>query len=462
MRHEASASVAVVGAGLAGLAAACQLKRAGVRVRVFEASGRAGGAVRSERDGPWLVEYGPNSLAEPPEPARLLLRDAGLEARRLPTDASARRRYVVRAGWPVPVPLSPPDLLSTPLISVGGRLRLLREPWIAPHRGDESVAAMVRRRLGPEVLDYIVEPFVGGVYAGDPEQLSARHAFPRLKALEEKHGSLLRGMRAASAGRAPGERSAPASFSFPTGMEELPRTLAAELGNALRLDTPVRAVRRADAGWEVRCANEVDPSVFDAVVLATPAHALGRLELDAAGAETLLTVAEIPHAPIAVVALGFRRDEVAHPLDGFGMLVPRVERRRILGTLFSSTLFPGRAPAGHVLLTTFVGGERSPELAQLPADRLSALVWEELSALLGVSGAPTLVHHVAWERAIPQYRLDHGDRRDAMDALEQRNPGLFLAGSFRAGVSVGDTLVSGLAAANGVAEHLRSRRPVEV
>jgi oxygen-dependent protoporphyrinogen oxidase len=367
---------------------------------------------------------------------------------------------VVRGGQPVPVPLSPPQVLTTPLLSLAGRLRLLREPFVAPFRGDESVAAKVRRRLGPEALDYLVEPFVAGVFAGDPERLSARHAFPRAKALEAEHGSFLRGMRAA-ARRTPGARRGPVSFSFAEGMEELPRTLAAALGDAVHLGAPVHAIRRTEDGWEVRRAGAV-PETFDAVVLAMPAHALGRVELDAAGADALLAVSEIPHAPIAVVALGFRREAVAHALDGFGMLVPRVERRRILGTLFTSSLFTGRAPAEHVLLTTFVGGERNPELASLPTDRLTAVVWEELSALLGVRSAPVLVHHAAWERAIPQYVLGHGERRDAMDALEGRNPGLLLAGSFRAGVSVGDTLASGLAAADGVAAHLRSRVPATV
>lgn len=447
-----SPAVAVVGAGLAGLAAAWRLSRAGVRVRVFEAGERAGGVVRTARGGGWLAEEGPNSMADPPPAVGALLREAGLEARLLPTGPAARRRYVVRGGRPVAVPLSPPQLLASPLFSLAGRLRVLREPWAARGRGgEESVAALARRRFGQEVLDYAVEPFVAGIFAGDPERLSARHAFPRLVAMEERHGSLLRAAAAAArerraAGAAPG----PASFSFAEGMEELPRALAAGLGDALRTGSAVRSLRRTDSGWEVSAGGGDAPETFDAVILATAAHQLSGLGFEAGEAAALRALEEVRYAPIAVAALGFRREDVAHPLDGFGMLVPRVERRRVLGVLFTSTLFPGRAPEGHALLTVFLGGERNPELAALPPDEREAVVREELAALLGVRGAPVFRHHAAWPRAIPQYVLGYGEVGARMDALERANPGLHLAGSYRAGVSVGDTLASGLAAADAV------------
>ncbi|HEV2736449.1 MAG TPA: protoporphyrinogen oxidase, partial [Longimicrobiaceae bacterium] len=394
----------------------------------------------------------PNSMADPPPAVRALLREAGLEARLLPTGPAARRRYVVRGGRPVAVPLSPPQLLLSPLFSPAGRLRVLWEPWAAPGRGgEESVAALARRRFGREVLDYAVEPFVGGIFAGDAERLSARHAFPRLVAMEERHGSLLRAaVAAARERRAAGTAPGPASFSFAEGMEELPRALAAGLGDALRTGSPVRAVRRTDAGWEVSAGGDDAPETFDAVVLAVAAHQLPALGIEDVEADALRALGEIHHAPIAVAALGFRREDVAHPLDGFGMLVPRVERRRVLGVLLTSTLFPGRAPEGHALLTVFLGGDRSPELVSLPADEREAIVLEELAALLGVRGEPVFRHHAVWPRAIPQYVLGYGEVKARMDALERASPGLHLAGSYRAGVSVGDTLASGLAAADAV------------
>lgn len=454
---EERASAAVVGAGLAGLAAAWRLARAGVRVVLFEAGPHAGGVIRSVGEGGFLAEEGANSFTDPPPAVRALLAEAGLEGRRLASSPEARRRYVVRGGRPLAVPAGPPGLLTTRLLSAGGKLRVLREPWARRRpEGEESVAAMVRRRLGGEVLDYLVEPFVAGIYAGDPERLSARHAFPRLSALEERHGSLLRGARSAARERreAGGPRD-PAILSFPGGMEELPRALAAGLGGALRLGTPVRAVRRAGEGWRVEAGGGAGET-FGAVVLAVPAHALAALETDGArGRAGLDALSAIPHAAVAVRVMGFRREDVAHPLDGFGMLVPRVERRRILGTLFSSTLFPGRAPEGHVCLTTFVGGERDPALAALPAEAVDTLVREELRALLGVRGEPVFVHRHAWPRAIPQYEMGYGLLQRRMDELEHACPGLFLAGSFRAGVAVGDTLASGLSAADSALAHLR-------
>lgn len=458
---ESNRTAAVVGAGLAGLAAAWRLARAGVQVRVFEAGPHAGGVIRSVREGAWLAEHGANSMADPPPAVRALLRDAGLEAGLLATRPEARRRYVVRGGRPVPVPAGPPQLLSTRLLSLPAKLRVLAEPLAraADESADESVADLVRRRLGREVLDYLVEPFVAGIYAGDPERLSARAAFPRLTALEEQHGSLLRGAReAARARRAAGGPRDPAIWSFAEGMQALPRALAGGLGTAVSLDTPVRALRRTPDGWMVE--TDVSDEAFGAVVLAVPAHALGGMEIDGAAREDAAALAAIPHAPVAVVVQGFRRADVAHPLDGFGMLVPRVERRRVMGVLFSSTLFAGRAPDGHVSLTTFVGGTRDPGLAALAPNRLRALVGEELRALLGVRGDPVFVHHHAWPRAIPQYVLGHGAVQRRMDAIERACPGVVLAGSYRSGVSVGDTLESGLRAADSVLAHLRMDAPV--
>ena len=452
---EEDRTAAVVGAGLAGLAAAWRLARAGVRVRVFEAGDRAGGVIRSVREGGWLAEHGANSLAEPPPAVRALLAEAGVEGRLIATRPEAKRRYVVRGGRPVAVPASPPRLLASRLLSLPAKLRVLADPLSRRGAGgDESVAALVRRRLGGEVLDYLVEPFVAGIYAGDPERLSARAAFPRLVAMEERHGSLLRGAReTARARRAAGGPRDPAIGSFAGGMEELPRALAAGLGGAVSLGTAVRAVRRLPGGWAVETG--AGEEAFGAVVLAVPAHALGAMEIGGSDPEDVAALARIPHAPVAVLVQGFRREDVAHPLDGFGMLVPRVERRRVMGVLFTSTLFPGRAPPGHVSLTTFVGGTRDPGLAALPAERLHALVGEELRALLGVRGAPVFLHHHHWPHAIPQYVLGYGGTQRRMDAVERACPGVFLAGSFRAGVSVGDTLASGLNAAGSALAHLR-------
>jgi oxygen-dependent protoporphyrinogen oxidase len=304
-------------------------------------------------------------------------------------------------------PLRTPAFLTTKLFSLRAKLALMGEPWRAPAAADsqESVADFVLRRLGREFLDYAINPFVGGVYAGDPALLSVRHAFPKLHALEQEHGSLLRGAwarRNASGG--PKGRI----FSFPDGLEELPLALARPLGEALRLRHRVVSVARSAAGWRVEFEAPTGRGEenFAAVVCALPAGVLAKLRFEGvAAASGLAVLAEVKHPAVASVFMGFTRAQVAHPLDGFGVLVPQVEQRKLLGTLFSSTLFPGRAPEGHVALTTFVGGMRDPQLARLDEPELLRTVQGELAALLGVQGAPVFTRVQRWPQAIPQYTL---------------------------------------------------------
>jgi oxygen-dependent protoporphyrinogen oxidase len=437
--------VAVLGAGITGLTAAWYLRRAGAAVTVFEASPRAGGAIRSAAGDGWLQEAGPNSLLEGSPAVAELVEAVGLGPRRLYASAAAKNRYVVRAGRLVAMPSSPLGFLRTRLFSFRAKLALLGEPWRArsPAAAEESVAQFVERRLGREFLDYAVNPLVGGVYAGDPRRLSVRHAFPKLHALEQKHGSLLRGaLRQRNTSGGPKGRI----FSFPDGLEELPRALAAALGGAMRLSDPVEVVRRTRDGWEIVTAagGETHAGDFFAVVCALPADALAALRFEGVpAAGPLAALREIEQPPVVSVFTGFRRADVAHPLDGFGLLVPEVEQRRILGTLFSSTLFPGRAPSGHVALTTFIGGARSPELAGLDSAALGQLVRGELGALLGVRGVPVCVGVRRHPRAIPQYALGHARFQGLVAAAETSAPGLFIGGNARDGISLAYCIESG-------------------
>ena len=456
------AAIAVVGAGAAGLAAALRLKRQGIRVVVYEAGSRSGGKVRTERRDGYLAELGPNSLAAPSPQLRSLVGELGLEPRLLPASPAARRRYVVRRSKLVPLPASPPELLTTRLLSNGAKLAVFGEPLVETGESpvDESVATFVRRRFNQEVLDYVANPFVGGVFAGDPEQLSVRHAFPRLQALEQTHGSLVKAMIQMGRNRKAGEESAPAGglVSFTGGLQELTDAMAGELGPALRLGSAVTQLRRGAKGWTVGVAFQ-QAELYDGVVYTAPAHGADELELGFEGAERFKTLASIPHPPVAVVALGFRREDVSHPLDGFGFLVPEVERKHVLGTVFSSTLFAGRAPEGHVLVTTFVGGVRNPDLANADLNTLTARVLDDLRTLLGVRGEPTFRAFQLWPKAIPQYTLSHGRFREIMDEVERRNPGLALTGAFRDGVALGDVVVAGDQAGARIARQLLEGQP---
>jgi oxygen-dependent protoporphyrinogen oxidase len=370
----------------------------------------------------------------------------GLGGRRLYAADAARQRYIVRGGRMVAMPTSPLAFVTTPLFSLRAKLALLGEPWRpkAPADVEETVADFVVRRLGQEFLDYAINPFVGGVYAGDPRRLSVQHGFPKLHALEQAHGSLIRGaLRRRNTSGGPKGRI----FSFPEGLEELPRALAADLGAAVRLGTRVERLRRAAGQWELEwtAGAERGTDVFSRVVVALPADALAGLKFEGlAAAPDLTQLRQVVQPAVVSVFTGFGREEVAHPLDGFGVLMPEIEQGKILGSLFSSTLFPGRAPVDCVALTTFVGGVRQPELARLDDDALVALVLAELRRLVGVKAAPRYVHIRRWPRAIPQYAPGYGRYKDLLTRMEQAAPGLHLGGNARDGISLANCIESGL------------------
>jgi oxygen-dependent protoporphyrinogen oxidase len=462
--------VAIIGAGIAGLTAAFYLKRRGIPVTVYEASGRGGGVIQSLRQNGWLAEFGPNTLLETSPKITQLVRDAGLQPRRLDPDPKAEARYVVRYQRPVEMPGSPLGFFTTELFTWKAKLAVLREPFV-PRRRDgkeESIAGFVQRRMNQEFLDHAIDALVAGIYAGDPYQLSLTHAFPRLKALEDKYGSLIRGqIFGARERKRSGEvaKDRAPKFSFDEGLQVLPDTLAAQLGDAVKLNTAVTGLTRAAEGWRVSTVS--GEAEHCAVIFCGTAPSLAKLKVMCGGAALpcspeigaaqqhrptedkepeldLSPFSEIRYPPVASVVLGFRREDVAHPCEGFGMLIPKIEGFKILGTIFSSSLFPNRAPAGHLTLTSYIGGERYPDLALLPPEELIALTCADLRVLLGVKGKPAYQHCELYPRAIPQYNVGYGRFRELMNDLENRAPGFFLAGHYRDGVSLGDTIVSGV------------------
>ncbi len=307
------------------------------------------------------------------------------------------------------------------------------------------MAAFVREHFGLGVHRLSApDPFVSGIYAGDPEKLSTCHAFPQLGQIEHTYGSLLRGhVSLARERRARGEPP-PQLISFAEGLQ----TLTDALALALPSHTVERRVK-IDAlfpgpPWELTWQRDgaAQTEDADAIILALPAAALATLRV--ADKQPLATLAEIEHPPVASLFLGFRREDIAHPLDGFGLLAPARERRVLLGAIFSSTLFPERAPAGHVAITVMAGGTRQPELARLPPDALLATVLPDLCELLGMHGKPVFTHHTFWPRAIPQYNLGYGRFLAAMMATEKKLPGLFIGGHVRDGISLGACIASGL------------------
>jgi oxygen-dependent protoporphyrinogen oxidase len=454
-------TIAVVGGGLTGLTAAFRLSERGHAVTVFERGASAGGAVGSLREQGYLIERGPNTLQSGAPEVLKLLRDLELEARVVRANPLAQRRYVVRGGRLAPFPTSPSRFFTSGLFSLRTKLALLSDLLARPRirTTDLTLAELMHSHFSREFVDYAVNPFVAGVFAGDPAKLSAKHAFPMVWEAERAHGSIIRGVAAAVRRRREAAGAGATTIvSFAEGLQTLTDSLVSKLpAGALRLGATVETLipgRPHRVLWKDQ-SQGLASAEFDAVILALPASGLASLTFGTLGERPLAGLEGVPHPPVVSLFLGYRRDQVAHPLDGFGLLVPAVERREVLGILFSSTLFPGRAPEGHVGLTIFAGGSRQPEHARLPVDELRRRIEPDLRQLLGVSGEPDFVHTTFWPRAIPQYVLGYERWLEAMAAVEKCHAGVFIGGHVRDGISLPACIAAGEKLAARAADEVR-------
>ena len=455
--NSATRPVVVIGAGLTGLTLATALQRAGTPVVLLEKSERPGGVIRSVRRDGFLAEDSANSMMIKAREVEDFVGALGLNDRLVEANPIANKRFLMRYGRVLPMPMSMIDAVRTPLYTFGAKLRLLKEPFVpaAARDADESVAGFVTRRMGREFLDYGIAALVSGIFAGDPERLSLRHAFPKVWNLEASYGSLIGGaVKLMLERRREGTKPYKSRIvSFRDGLETLPLAMAGEVGGDLRLGAEVQGIEQRDGAWRVAWtdasgAHETDAA---AVVPTVPLKALKELPWIDDVRETFAGLPSLVHPPVTTLSLGYRRDQVAHPMDGFGMLTPLAENRRILGAIFSSTLFPGRAPEGYVLFMVFMGGATRPELAARTEPEALEIARAELGEMFGVTGEPAFVNHRHWPAAIPQYNVGHGDFLAALASIEARFPGLHVQGNFRGGPGVNDCIASGLALADRLA-----------
>lgn len=453
--------VTVVGGGISGLTTGFLLRQRGYRVQVLEATDSPGGCIRTWDHEGFRFELGPSTVLDNAPEIGALFREAGLAEDRLTARPESKKRFVVKGGRLVPLPGGPPGFVRTPLFSWRAKLRLLREPFIrrAPAETEESIAEFTRRRLGSEFLDYAVGPFVSGVYAGDPARLSVRWATVKIHALEERYGSLIRGAIAKRKGPAPGG----GIFSFPGGLGDLPERLASRLEDDWRPRCRVDSVEESEDGYRLRADGAQGPAEIRSrvVVTAVPSDTAGSI-LSPLGGEFPTRIGTLPYADVAVIALGFRRESVGHPLDGFGFLAPEVEGRHALGCLFPSSLFPDRAPAGHVALSAFVGGAMHPERVEGPEDEILRATLSDIGPLLDIRGDPVVSRVEVWKPAIPQYVVGHGSLVEACERFESDHPGVFISGNLLRGVSVADGIRRATEVAQRVADHLESGREERV
>jgi protoporphyrinogen/coproporphyrinogen III oxidase len=452
--------VIVIGAGLSGLACAHRLNQLGAEVTVLEASDRAGGFLGTIRKDGFLFESGPQSF-QVTEILRDLIRELGIEGELQKADASAAR-YILVHGRLQKIPTSPQAMLTSSLLGAGSRWKILSEPFrkTRPPAGEESVASFARRKFGNEILEYLVGPFVSGVYAGDPELLSLKAAFPSLDEWEREYGSVLRGAKKARMRKGPSE---PESLcSFQQGVATLPSAMAAKLGD--RLQTQTRAISLSRSGTagnethEVRIERTVGSETMQAaaIVVATPAYVSAHL-IESISAQLGHTLSGIAYAPVAVVAAGYYQQQVGEPMNGFGYLVPRSEKLHTLGTVWNSSLFPGRAPRGAVTLTSFTGGATNPEIADEPEGEIAKIIQSENEHILKIIGSPVTSAVWKYPRALPQYNLGHGHVVEAIRDAERKLPGIFFAGNYLEGPSVGKCVENGFRTADAVQNYLQTK-----
>ncbi len=449
METENKPTVIVLGAGLSGLATAWRLARTGSEVTVLERSGRTGGVIRSERVDGFLCEAAPNSMLLKSASAEGFLADVGLRDAIVDANPLASKRFLVRDGRVLPLPMSLWGGVTTPLYSLRAKFRLLAEPFIrASGDDDESVASFVTRRMGWEFLDYGIASLVSGIFAGDPQRLSIRYAFPKVWNLEANYGSLIGG--AIKLGRER-KRSGETPYksrmiAFRDGIETLPRRLADASAARILTDSRVTSIDRAHDCWHVRWTDPAGEHEIssDALVVSVQETEIRKLPWSDRLVAAVEQIPALRQPPVTTLVMGFRRDQVEHPLDGFGMLIPFREERRVLGAIFSSTIFPDRAPEGHVSLMIFMGGATMPECAKQDTGDAVALACDELRGLLGLSGEPVFARSTHWPAAIPQYDVGHGKFLAALESVERAWPGLHFCANYRGGPGLSDCLDSAI------------------
>ena len=477
-----SLRVAVIGGGITGLAAAQRLmsRSDNVQVVLLEASRRLGGIIRTEAADGFLMELGPDSFITNKPAAIQLCNEIGFTDQLIATDARFRRSLVLRNGKPMPVPdgfmlmapSKPWAILTTPILSLTARLRLLSEAVIARRTTaeDESLASFVRRRFGQQTLERLVQPLIGGIYTADPEKLSLKATMPRFSEMEQSHGSVIRATlaqqkvdRKRSAGQqndlhnSSGSGARYGLFATAAGglsdmVAEIERVLRKTGRVEIRLGLEVTGIEKPTASgshWVVQLRNQ-RPMTFDAVIVTLPTHAAGRILKPAISLELHAALLEIEYASSAIVVSGHQLSDFNHPMDAFGLVVPAIERRKILAVSFSSRKFSDRAPAGQILLRTFVGGAMQPELLDHDDDTITGFVNDELRSIFGMKTEPMFSEVIRYNNAMPQYHVGHLDRVARIESLLKNTPGLHLAGSAYTGVGIPDSIASGQAAADDI------------
>lgn len=441
-----SKKIVVIGAGISGLTTAYLLSKKGFDVTIIEKKNSVGGSIESVIENGFLFDRGPNSALETTPVIAQLINDLELEHELLYASKAANKRYILRNNQLHALPMSPQGLIKTKLFSGKAKLRLMAEPFIGRSNDGyyQSLAEFVKRRLGQEFLDYAINPFVAGVYAGRPEELSVKSAFPKLYALEEKYGGLIvgtvRSIRERKK-RAEVAKQSAKMLSFRSGMIALPKAIEKYFGNNVLLSSEVTSVDKTSTGYSVTYQQNGTKNKIDcnAVLSTIPSYTASSI-FAKYDSEFKTHANAIYYPPVLVYYLVYDKKNIKQDLDGFGFLIPAKENKSFLGALWSSVIFSERTDESKAAFTLFVGGARNPEFVKEDRTTLLTKVRKEFESLMGITSDPTFTSERFWEKAIPQYNLGYVEHERFFDEFEKRNPGLFISGNFRGGISVGDCI----------------------
>jgi oxygen-dependent protoporphyrinogen oxidase len=441
-----SEKIIVIGAGISGLTTAYLLSKKGFDVTILEKNNSVGGSIESVFENGFLFDRGPNSALETTPVIGQLVKELELEPELLYASKQANKRYILRDNKLHSLPMSPQGLIKTKLFSGKAKLRLLAEPFIGRSNDGyyQSLAEFVKRRLGQEFLDYAINPFVAGVYAGRPEDLSVKSAFPKLYALEEKYGGLIigtiRSIRERKK-RAEVAKQSAKMLSFKSGMIVLPRAIEKYFDCNILLSSEVTSVDKNQTGFSVSYKQNGTTNNLDCdIVLSTIPSYLASSIFSKYDKEFKTHADAIYYPPVLVYYLVYDKKVIKRDLDGFGFLIPAKENKSFLGALWSSVIFSERTKDDKAAFTLFVGGSRNPEFVKEERNTLLTKVRKEFESLMGISAEPIYSSERFWEKAIPQYNLGYIEHERFFDDFEKRNPGVFISGNFRGGISVGDCI----------------------
>jgi oxygen-dependent protoporphyrinogen oxidase len=439
-------SITIYGAGISGLAAAYWLNKNHFDLTVIESKSEAGGAMETVRSEGFLIDFGPNSGLETTPLIRQLVEEVGLADEMIYANESANKRYILRNNELHALPTSPPAFIKTRLFSARAKLRIMGEPFIGKSDDGyyQSMAQFVRRRLGGEFLDYAIDPFVSGVFAGDPEKLSVKSAFPKLYRLEELYGGLVKGLiKGAKERRQRAEQSKQSAkmFSFKNGMQTFPKAIAALLGDKIQFNTKIVGVEKEGGGWKTIIEKDgVRSSIHSDFILSTVPIYAAKEFFGSIDSNFKMHADDIYYPPVMVLYAGFKKAEIGRKLDGFGFLIPSKEKKSFLGAIWSSTIFQDRCDDDNAAFTLFVGGARAPHLFDMDKQSLIDKVISEFKELMTIKADPIILRDKMWPQAIPQYNIGYIEHENYFDRFEAEQPGIFISGNFRGGISVGDCI----------------------